>query len=109
MPIPGNWRLFYDWGCDGSYSSTTMTFNADGTWSNGQGYKGTWAGVAGMVTFQFANSTTTYSGVVASLSVTGIQSTFTGLNGCFYLLGAGAPTALLEQQPEGARDSSGTA
>src|SRR5215467_3624865 len=70
VPIPGNWRLFYDWGCDGSYGSTTM-----------------------------------YSGVVASLSVTGIQSTFTGLNGCFYLLGAGAPTALLEQRPEGARDS----
>lgn len=89
--IPGNWTLAFDWSCDGSYSTTPMVFNADGTWSNST-YTGLWVSVAGMLTLTFNNSETTYSGVVASRSVTGIQTTFAGLSGCFYMLQAGAPT-----------------
>ena len=106
MAVPGNWMLFFDWNCTGAYGSTSMTIAADGTWSNGEGYTGTWSQSAGMLTFQFDNSKTTYSGNLASLSVTGIQSTFIGLAGCFYLLEAGAPTVLAERAA-GAPDSSG--
>ena len=91
MPVPGNWTLFYDWGCGGAYDSTSMTINADGTFTDGQGDSGVWIQAAGMLTFKFNNFTTTYSGNLADLSVTGIQSTFEGLNGCFYLLEAGVP------------------
>lgn len=90
--VPGAWTLAFDWSCDGSYSTTTFTANAGGTWSSGSGYTGLWVTVAGMLTFTFDNSETTYSGVLAAKSVTGIQSTFTGTNGCFYLLQSGAPT-----------------
>jgi hypothetical protein len=108
MAIPGNWSLFYDWGCGGSYGSTPMTIDGNGTWTNGEGYNGAWAESAGMLLFQFANSQTTYGGNVASGSITGIQSTFAGLSGCFYMLHESAPTALEERRAEAA-DSSGGA
>ena len=86
-----------------------MTINANGTWTNGQGYSGVWVQVAGMLTFKFNNSSTTYSGNLASKSVTCIQSTFTGTNGCFFMLQAGAPMAAAEAHEKGKADSSGKA
>lgn len=107
MSVPGNWTLYYDWNCTGSYSSTSMTINSSGTWTNGQGFSGAWAQAAGMLIFKFNNSNTTYAGNLASKSVTGIQSTFGGLNGCFYMLESGAPTLREEQHAEGKPDASG--
>jgi len=107
MAVPGSWTLFYDWGCGGNYGTTPMTINANGTWSNGQGYTGAWAQSAGMLIFQFNNSKTTYGGNLASKSVTGIMSTFAGGNGCFYMLEAGAPTAHADALAKGKADSSG--
>ncbi len=107
MPVPGNWTLFYDWNCSGNYGSTSMTINANGTWTNGQGYSGVWVQAAGMLMFKFNGINTTYAGNLASKSVTGIQSTFSGLNGCFYMLEAGAPTAFAEAHVKGHSDSSG--
>ena len=107
MPITGNWTLFYDWGCDGSYSKTTMTINAGGTWTSGEGHSGQWVQNAGMFVFNFNNSKTSYAGNLASRSITGISTTFGGLNGCFYMLQAGVPTAFHEERVAGQRDSSG--
>jgi hypothetical protein len=110
MPLPGNWTLNYDWGCDGSYGSTPMTINASGTWSNGEGYTGLWVHAAGELLFKFDNSQTTYAGNHASKSVTGISTTFGGLTGCFYLLQEGAPTEFAAtKRAEGKSDSSGSA
>lgn len=91
--VPGNWTLAFDWDCDGSYSTSALVFNANGTWS-GAGFAGVWSSLAGQISFTFNGSETTYSGNIASRSVTGINTTFTGLNGCFYLLQAGVPLAL---------------
>jgi hypothetical protein len=109
MPVPGSWTLYYDWGCVGDYDSTSMTINANGTWSNGQGFSGVWVAVAGELLFKFNNIETTYAGNLADKSVTGVQTTFTGGNGCFYLLQEGAPTEFgLDRRAEGKADSSGT-
>ncbi len=78
MSVPGNWTLHYDWNTTGHYASTPMTIAPNNTWSNGEGYHGTWAQVAGILTFQFNNLKTTYSGNLADKSVTGINSTFGG-------------------------------
>ena len=107
MAITGNWTLFYDWGCDGSYSKATMTVNANGTWTNSEGYNGPWVQVAGMFTFTFSNSDTTYAGNLASKSITGISTTFGGLNGCFYMLQAGVPTVFTAERAAGKLDSQG--
>jgi hypothetical protein len=100
--------LFYDWGCDGGYGSTSMTVNGDGTWSVGEGYTGQWVQAAGMFLFKFDNSQTTYAGNNSSQSITGISTTFSGLTGCFYMLQEGVPTAFAaEARATGKADASG--
>jgi hypothetical protein len=107
MAVPGNWTLFYDWGCDGGYGRTPMSINANGTWTNGEGHSGQWVQAAGMLMFTFNNSETTYCGNLASQSITGISTTFGGLNGCFYLLQQGVPTSFEAERAAGKPDAQG--
>jgi hypothetical protein len=107
MAVPGSWTLYYDWNSTGTYASTSMTIAANGTWHNGQNFNGVWVQVAGILTFQFNNSKTTYSGNIADKSVTGINTTFGGLNGSFYMLEAGAVAAAFKEVSHSVADSSG--
>ena len=86
MSVSGKWTLFYDWNTTGTYASTTMNLASNNTFSDGQGHNGTWMQGAGMLSFQFNNIKTTYSGNLADKSVTGVSTTFGGLNGSFYML-----------------------
>jgi len=106
MAITGNWTLFYDWDSDGSYSKSTITVNAGGTWTGG-GYTGQWVQIGGMFMFTYNGLETTYAGVLASKAITGISTTFTGLTGSFYMLQAGVPTAFAEERVGSKKDSSG--
>jgi hypothetical protein len=64
--------------------------------------------VAGILTFQFNNSKATYSGNIADKSVTGINTTFAGLNGSFYMLEkGGAVAAHAKESAHSVADSSG--
>jgi hypothetical protein len=109
MSVPGSWTLYYDWNSTGTYGSTSMTIASNNTWTNGQGYNGIWVQVAGILTFQFNNSKVTYSGNIADKSVTGVNTTFAGLNGSFYMLekGAAAATAHAKESAHSVADSSG--
>ncbi|HUD86437.1 MAG TPA: hypothetical protein VMR17_08280 [Xanthobacteraceae bacterium] len=107
MAVPGQWELYYDWNSTGNYGSTSMTVASNGTWTNGQGYKGVWVQVAGIFMFLFDNSKTTYAGNIADKSVTGINTTFAGLNGSFYMLQAGAPAAAAKEVVHSVADVSG--
>ncbi len=107
MAITGNWTLFYDWNSDGSYSKTSMKVNAGGTWTNGEGASGSWVQIAGMFMFTFNNSETTYCGNWASKSITGISTTFAGLNGSFYMLQSGVPTGFEAERVSSKNDASG--
>jgi hypothetical protein len=107
MAITGTWTLFYDWGCDGRYSSTRMTVDNNGTWTNGEGLSGLWVQIAGMFVFTFNNSETIYAGNLASKSITGVSTTFSGLNGCFYMLQQGVPIAFAEARAATKRNSEG--
>ena len=107
MPVPGNWTLFYDWDCDGSYSQTTMTVNTDGTFTVGEGFSGLWIQTAGIFMFTFNDTETTYAGDLASKSITGISTTFSGLNGCFYMLQEGVPTTFAAERASGKADARG--
>ncbi|MFD9701368.1 hypothetical protein [Lentzea sp. NPDC059081] len=86
---PGTATLRFDWGCTGSYASTPITFNGDGTFTAGS-LSGLWAQTGSVLQFQFNGVKTTYASLVTSNSGTGTQSTFGGLNGCHLLLGPGA-------------------
>ncbi len=89
-------RLFYDWDCDGRFGSTTITVNNDGTFTSGEGPNGLWVQIAGMFVFTFNNTEVTYAGNLAGKSITGVNTTFSGRNGCFYMLQEGVPTAFAE-------------
>jgi hypothetical protein len=107
MAVPGNWTLFYDWGCDGGYGKTPMTVNSDGSFSNGEGYSGLWVQEAGMFLFTFNDSETTYAGNLASQSATGTSTTFSGLTGCFYMLQEGVPTEFVAGRAADKPDAAG--
>lgn len=107
MPVTGNWTLFYDWDCDGSYSKATMTLSAAGTWTSSEGHNGQWVQIAGIFMFNFTGFKTAYAGTLTSKSITGVSTTFSGLNGCFYMLQAGVPTTFHEERAKGKVDSSG--
>jgi hypothetical protein len=109
MSVPGNWTLYYDWNSTGSYGSTPMTIAANNTWTNGQGYSGVWVHVAGILTFLFNGSKTTYSGNLADKSVTGVNTTFGGLNGSFYMLETKAAAAKVAEVAHKIADASGKA
>jgi hypothetical protein len=94
VAIPGNWTLLYDWNCDGSYGWTKMVVRSNQTWTIDEGYGGLWVREAGMLLFSFSSSKTTYGGNFASKSITGINTTFQGLKGCFYMLKEGVPHPL---------------
>jgi hypothetical protein len=85
-----------------------MIVNADGTWSVNEGYTGLWVQSAGMFLFKFDTSQTTYAGNLASQSITGISTTFSGLNGCFYMLQEGVPVTVTEGRASGKADASGS-
>ena len=84
MSIVGDWTLYYDWGCGGSYTAAGITFNNDGTFSTSEdevSETGKWVQNDGMVLFQFDSFKTTYGGNLAGNVMVGIMSTFAGLNG----------------------------
>jgi hypothetical protein len=108
MAVPETWTLYYDWDCDGTYSSATMTVNSDGTWTLSEGYSGLWVRRAGIFMFTFNNSETTYAGKLVGKAITGISTTFTGLEGCFYMLEQGVPMAFAAERVPGKRDAAGS-
>jgi len=95
MAVSGSWKFFFDWGCDGSYSNTTITFNANGTFKTGEGLTGKWVQVQGMISWLYDGTPgTVYAGNVIGGAIAGMQTTWGGGNGCFYCtLGTGATAA----------------
>ena len=107
MAVTGQWTLHFDWGFTGGYGNTPMTVNANGTWTNGEGYSGTWFQAAGMFVFTFNNSTVVYAGNISYMSVTGTQRGVGAMTGAFYMLQQGAAAAQAAAVAAGAPDSSG--
>lgn len=106
MAIPGTWTLFYDWDCDGTYSQTSINFNANGTFSTGEGSSGKWMQASGMILWKFNGIDTCYGGNFASKAMVGISSTFGGLNGCWYATQSTA-TILAAEKLKGDKDAAG--
>jgi hypothetical protein len=105
MQLSGSWILVHDWICDGSYKGTKMTIGSDGPFADSDGKRGKWVQRAGMITLKYENMETTYAGNLASKSVTGISTNFSGLNGCFYMLEAGVDIRFIDQTLAPARNA----
>jgi hypothetical protein len=104
MAVVGQWTLHYDWGCSGSYSQIVITFNSDGTFKTSS--TGKWVQIEGKILWQYDGLKTTYGGNVSGNAMTGVSSTFGGLNGCWYAIKAGS-TAMLAEERKAEFDDSG--
>jgi Zn-dependent metalloprotease len=82
--ISGNWVLHYSWGPTNSYAQVTLTFNSTGTFSGG-GTTGRWQQQNGTLLLSFDTGPAKYAGTVDGNIGSGAMSTFSGLDGCWYL------------------------
>lgn len=111
MSVSGNWTLHYGWGCTGSYASVGITFNSDGTFTGSN--TGKWRQQAGTIMLSFDSGPAKYGGTVNGNIGSGSMSTFSGLDGCWYLskegtvgiLPAEATVGEAAKQPAGADGS----
>lgn len=87
MTISGNWTLHFSWGGTGSYAQTALTFNADHTFTGS--YTGKWRQQNGTVMLSFDGGPAKYGGTVNGAIGSGVMSTFSGLDGTWYLSQAG--------------------
>ncbi|MDW6002757.1 hypothetical protein [Vibrio mangrovi] len=99
----GTYTLYYDWNCNGGYSSTSVTLSVDGTFTAGS-YSGNWVENNQTLTLTYSSGTY-YTGYHTSEAVVGVQRSYNGLDGCFYMLKSS--TVALKQAQSTAVDSDG--
>jgi hypothetical protein len=108
VPVVGKWTLYYDWNCDGKYYSTTMKVESGGSWAMPKfNYTGDWVKGRRIFMFTFDNTLTTYSGVIFDREIRGIMTTWSGLQGCFYMKPYEANNLKQEENITGTLDVSG--
>ncbi|QMV13107.1 hypothetical protein [Vibrio spartinae] len=99
----GTYTFNFDWGCDGSYSSTAATLSSDGTFNVGN-YSGNWVENNQTLTLTYSTGTY-YTGYHTSKAVVGVQRSQNGLDGCFYMLKSS--TVASKQTQSSSADSDG--
>jgi len=85
VAVVGAWDVNYDWDCDGSYSTTRMTLNADNTFSSSESHYGTWtmSGSTLICTYTTGGQAV-YTGTVSGNTWNGTMvSTLNSISGCF--------------------------
>lgn len=82
--VVGTWNYNYDWGCSGGYASTTITFNNDGTFSDGFGSTGKWYKVGCYVIWEYTNNTTYAGNLIGGAMMGMMATTWNNSKGCWY-------------------------
>jgi hypothetical protein len=87
--VVGEWDLYYDWNCTGTYyGPATIIFQPDGSYyayeDGGEGY-GTWTMSAKTLDFIYSGYPNAhYTGTTSSTHAEGTMSTDDGSRGCWY-------------------------
>jgi hypothetical protein len=108
MGIPGTWEWHFSWGCDGSYLTTTVTLKADGTYTEAGGASGHWAAFAGYFMLNFNGAPGGYSGTIIGSSGHGMQTNFSGSNGCWYAVQTSAKAVAATKGEKGHKAFTGS-
>jgi Zn-dependent metalloprotease len=99
--VSGNWVLHFSWGPTNHYTQTSIVFNSNGTF--GGATTGKWQQQDGTLLLSFDTGPAKYGGTVDANVGSGAMSTFSGLNGCWYLTKQGTTGVVAEmpaaQQP----------
>jgi hypothetical protein len=94
LKISGNWILHYSWGPTNNYALVNLTFNSNGTFFGGA--TGKWSQQDGTLLLSFDSGPAKYAGTLDGNIGTGAMSTFSGLEGCWYLSKQGTVGVLPE-------------
>ena len=81
--ISGNWVLHYSWGPTQAYAQVGLSFNGNGTFTGG--LTGKWQQQDGTVLLSFDGGPAKYAGTIDGNIGSGSMTTFSGLDGCWYL------------------------
>jgi len=86
-----DWTWYYDWECDTyQIGTSTITFNNNGTFTDGEGSNGYWYKEAGMVTLEFNMDycpPTTYAGNIRNQdTIQGMMVSAFEETGCFRMV-----------------------
>ncbi|MGB8698007.1 MAG: glycoside hydrolase family 43 C-terminal domain-containing protein [Thermosynechococcaceae cyanobacterium] len=104
--INGAWTLRYNFACTGATTPTTITFNANGTFTNGTS-TGKWAFSGDTIRFTFDSNGTAYTGVEYNASMKGRSAAANGsFYGCWTATKVGAPLSANSSSklgPDGSR------
>ena len=84
MSVSGAWTLHYSWGPTNTYQPSNITFNNNGTFVNGSA-SGKWRQQDGTLLLAFDGGPAKYAGTIDGNIGSGAMTTFSGLNGCWYL------------------------
>ncbi len=87
MSVSGNWILHYSWGCTSNYGQSNITFNNGGTFSGA--LTGKWVQQDGTLLLSFDSGPAKYGGTMNGNIGSGVMSSFTGSNGCWYVVKQG--------------------
>ncbi len=82
--VLGTWNYHYDWGCNGGYASTTITFNSNGTFNDGQGNNGKWYQVGFYIIWEYTNKTTYAGNMIGGTMMGMMATTWSTSEGCWY-------------------------
>jgi hypothetical protein len=95
--ISGNWTLHYSWGPTSSYAQVALQFKSDGTFSGGA--VGKWWQQDGTLLLSFNTGPAKYAGTIDANIGSGAMSTFSGLDGTWYLSKVGTVGLALPLAP----------
>jgi hypothetical protein len=80
--VPGDWTVYYDWGCDGSPGIATITFYDDFSFQTSGG-EGHWVLSRDQIVFIFESYGTDYAGTVNGDTIEGTMASSSGNTGCW--------------------------
>jgi hypothetical protein len=80
--VPGDWVVYYDWGCNGWPGSAVNAFNADHTFTTSEEEWGTWQHVNNRMVWTFSSGSQ-YTGFIAGDVMAGTMHGANGDPGCW--------------------------
>ena len=107
MSVSGQFSLHYSFGCSGTYSTSSITFNADGTFTETSG-SGKWSQTNGNIVWRYNGDSAIYGGVVNGGAIVGNMVNFNlRVAGCFYASKAAAAAAAAAAPEAEQQDATG--
>lgn len=103
--VSGSWVLHFSWGPTNAYAQTSIVFNSNGTF--GGASTGKWQQQDGTLLLSFDTGPAKYGGTIDANIGSGAMSTFSGLNGCWYLTKVGTTGIAAVAASETSHDAAG--